>query len=287
MNADGSDKRRLDTGSLYGEVGLAFSPDGDEVAFSCSVQSYGYERDICTTKGDGSGFTNVTNTPNKVEYSYTWSPSGEWLAFGAKKCSPIGCGVDEGPKVSTATFKIKADGSSLTRLTPDRPSTEEPDVGLSWSPDGRRIAFSRLMHITSDGDPFNALFTMKPNGTEIIRLTRVYGTEGYAAWSPDSKHILYSYNAPCEDSDVSYCSVGGLRKMRADGTNKVHLTKNPHDGRYLWAPNGKRILFQRATYDVLVGTTFYFYTMAPDGSDKRLVYTNPHGVEGYDWQPRP
>ncbi len=273
MNADGSDKRRLAAGQVFHEDNPAFSPDGDEVSFSCAMQYVGHERDICTARIDGSGVTNLTNTPLKIEHDITWSPSGEWLAFVSDQCIPRGCGMGNefGPYIkSSATFKVKDDGSSRTRLTPNLPDGSIPDEELAWSPDGTRIAFVRYVY-TRDKKIYNAIFTIKPDGSGLTRLTKVYGYERDLAWSPDSTHLAYSYQDPGPD--------GGLRKIRVDGTNEVHLSENNHDGHVVWAPNGKRIAFRRWITESL-------YTMKPNGSDKRLVVSAPD-VGGFDWQPRP
>lgn len=284
MNADGSGKMRLDTGKLYHERNLAFSPDGDEVGFTCALQYAGYERDICTAKIDGSGFTNLTNTPLKIEHSFTWSPSGEWLAFVSDQCPPRGCGKGEmGPnRVSSATFKVRADGSSLTRLIPDRPDTYLSDEELTWSPDGTRIAFVRYVDPPIGQYVWSAIFTMRPDGSGLSRLTKVYGYERGPAWSPDGAQLVHSYYAP---GDGGW--VGGLRKIRADGTNEVHLSEHHRDADPLWAPNGKRIAFDHVTFPPGEGTHSNIYTMKPDGSDKRLVVRDPYFGGSFDWQPRP
>ncbi len=289
MNADGSAKRLLDSGLVYDESDVAFSPDGDEVAYGCSPRAYGNQKDICTARIDGSGFRNLTKTRDKVEHHFTWSPDGEWLAFVSEQCRRVDCPEEGGYyRVSSATFKIRADGSSLTRLTPDRleGDTIAPDSDLAWSPDGKRIAFVRYIDPPPLGgrDGGRTILTMRPDGTGLARLTKASGSETGPAWSPDSMHLVYSFYLYRDGSSDS-----GLLRMRAAGTHKVRLTQT-HDygSHYLWAPNGERIAFERSSYDVVEERgTYYLYTMKPDGSDKRLVITAPYGFGAYDWQPRP
>ncbi len=99
-----------------------------------------------------------------------------WLAFLSDDCSPTrGCGKGDpgeegvGPFVTnSAIFKIRADGSSRARLTPDQPKSAPYDGQLTWSPDGTRIAFYRWVE-----KYFNtAIFTIRPDGSGLRRLTR-------------------------------------------------------------------------------------------------------------------
>lgn len=272
MNTDGSGKMLLATSPRVGEI--AFSPDGDEVAYGCSPL-LGNNENICTARVDGSGFTNLTKTRDKLEHSFTWSPSGEWLAFVSEQCrNNIHCLGEDGANIeSRAIFKMRADGSDLTRITPDRLDSKSPypDVQLTWSPDGTRIAFSRYIDPPpAFGSIHSAIFTVRPNGSSLTRLTKVYGYEQSPAWSHDGTRLVYT-------------TSDGLRKMHADGTHKVLLTDG-YGGLPLWAPNGKRIAFVRTIRST---DERVIYTMAPDGSDKRLVVRDVSTYGLYDWQPRP
>ncbi len=279
MNVNGSGKMLLATSGQVGKI--AFSPDGEQVAYGCSPL-FGNNENICTARVDGSGFTNLTKTRDKVEHHFTWSPDGEWLAFVSEQCRNIDCLGEDGANIeSSAIFKMRADGSDLTRITPDRLDSETPfqDEQLTWSPDGARIAFVRWIDPPpAFGTIYTAIFTIRPGGSGLTRLTKVYGYEFDPAWSPDGTQLVYSYYTRYGGA------VGGLRKMRADGTQEVHLTENPYDHSPMWAPNGKRIAFMRtipSTYEEAI------YTMAPNGSDKRLVVVSDAFYGDYDWQPRP
>ncbi len=269
MSADGSAKRPLESGLVYDEGDLAFSPDGEEVAYRCSPRSYGNNEDICTARVDGSGFRNLTKTRQKVEHHFAWSPSGEWLAFVSEKCRDLDCPGEDGPRIeSSATFKVRADGTSLTRLTPDR---READSDLAWSPDGKRIAFVRWeAPLPVSRVAYTSVFTMRPDGTSLTRLTKVSGYEDDPAWSPGGTHLAYGFSAGQES---------GLLGMRADGTEKVRLTDG-NDRTALWSPDGRRIAFVR-NEDTL-------YTMRADGSDERVAARAAgYYLESFDWQPRP
>jgi Tol biopolymer transport system component len=56
---------------------------------------------------------------------------------------------------------VGVDGSDLTMLTSNEASNWSPD----WSPDGELIAFS------SDRGEKTSIYTMKPDGSDVTRLT--------------------------------------------------------------------------------------------------------------------
>ena len=86
----------------------------------------------------------------------------------------------------------------------------------AWSPDGSRILFdSDLSDPDHDNDPFvNDIFTIKPDGTGLRKLTDSVGYAGGAgAWSPDGQRIVF------EADRGDYPSQAGIYVMNSkDGT---------------------------------------------------------------------
>ena len=105
----------------------------------------------------------------------------------------------------------------------------------SWSPNGDRIVFSRLAN-----DDFD-LYTIRPDGTDVARLTTAPGNDSHPAWSPDGAHILFSSSrfgfkdeAPLADIPQPY---GELFVMKADGSEQRPLTDNRwEEGTPAWQP---------------------------------------------------
>ena len=115
-------------------------------------------------------------------------------------------------------YVMNADGSDRKSLT----DNSVFDVGFSWSPDGRKIAFVSLR----DGNV--EIYVMNADGNEQKRLTNNPAEDALFSWSPDGKKIAFrSYR------DGNY----EIFVMNADGSEQKNLTNNPaYDGSPLWSP---------------------------------------------------
>jgi TolB protein len=85
------------------------------------------------------------------------------------------------------------------------------------------------------------IYTIKPDGTSLRRLTVSKGNDAHMAWSPDGEHIVCAstrlgFKDECTDTDAPQ-PYGELFVMRADGTNVQPLTDNQwEDGTPTWQP---------------------------------------------------
>jgi TolB protein len=80
---------------------------------------------------------------------------------------------------------MNADGSDQARLTDNLLGNYFP----SWSPDGKRIAF------TSERDGNSEIYIMNADGSGQIRLTNNKASDGMPTWSPDGKRIVFCLRA--------------------------------------------------------------------------------------------
>lgn len=114
------------------EIQPAFSPDGNQVAFvlqeECAhCEGEGGESDgIYTTMVGGERSLRLTSYRN--DFSPTWSPDGQQVAFYRRSDHDIGI------------YVVPALGGTAQKLYSGRSSSWT--TGLSWSPDGNVLAFS-------------------------------------------------------------------------------------------------------------------------------------------------
>jgi Tol biopolymer transport system component len=90
------------------------------------------------------------------------------------------------PDASVDIYVLRADGSHRTRVT----KGPRLDVGPTWSPSGKRIAFAGSVSHTLPGG--FQLFTIKVDGSGLTRLTHNAIMDFSLMWSPFAKRIAYS-----------------------------------------------------------------------------------------------
>lgn len=138
-------------------------------------------------------------------------------------------------------FDLYIDGGGALAASPG------VDGNAAWSPDGKRIAFTSAR--TGEGDLY--LLDLAAVTTPPRRLTTVeHATELFAAWSPDSRSLVY----------VGRSASGDNLGLITDLANPVPraLTDWPHtQTRPRWSPDGRLIAFysnreQSNRFDLLV-----------------------------------
>jgi Tol biopolymer transport system component len=221
---------------------------------------------------------------------------------------------------SYAIWKANADGTNLTPLFPRKVELGKKvgyNAEATVSPDGKRIVFTSTM----DGDL--ELYTMKPDGTDVKRITNRVGYDGGAFFSPDSKKLVWRAGLPKTpeaiadykrllEQDLVRPSQMELWMANADGTDAKQITSNgAANFAPYFTPDGNRLVFasnmgdpKRRTFDlylinldgsgleqVTYGRQFDSFPMfSPDG--KKLVWgSNRNGKDHEtnvfvaDWKP--
>ena len=177
----------------------AFAPAGDSIALvECCVASHEPGRLFIVGIDPWAGRELFIPQVRSIR-DPAWSPDGRHIAFG--------CIILEGVRPEQPNEDIcvvDRDGSGFQRLTAEPTSESSP----AWSPDGRRIAFTRGAEI--------ALLTLD-DGT-VTRLTD--GRE--PAWSPDGAMLVFA-------------GGDGLFVINADGSNRRRLTTGAHSAP-AWRP---------------------------------------------------
>ena len=138
MDADGGHLVQL-TNNDVNEYVSSWSPDGQKIAFVLRLDST-FDRDdeIYLMDVNGKNTTRLTDNDTH-DSSPVWSPDGQTIAFistGGTSWVRIGANTYQS-HANTNIYLMNADGSDVRQLTYDNIS----DGRLSWSPDGRYIAF--------------------------------------------------------------------------------------------------------------------------------------------------
>jgi TolB protein len=162
---------------------------------------------------DGTGDRVLIPDAGQITWLPAWDPQGQRVSFERGACC-----------FSLDIWVAKADGSGAKNIT----NSPEHETGSSWSPDGKQIAFARVL-----GD--HEIFTMNADGSNQQRLTTSPGVDASPSWSPGGTKIAF-YSERDGNAEIYV--------MNSDGSNQVALTKNPA-GDYTanWSPDGKRIAF--------------------------------------------
>jgi Tol biopolymer transport system component len=165
----------------------------------------------------------------------------------------------------------------------------------TWSPDGTRIAFgsSRADPDLNDDVAISDIYTMRPDGSDVRKLTDSVGDSEKPSWSPDGRWLVYSADRG------NYPDAMGLYLIRSDGSGTPHRLTSLPDGAFWqelarFSPDGSRIVFDeyRGGHILtnhrdgsVVGEQAALFTIRPDGTGKRqLIPWGLHGTDA-DWSP--
>lgn len=258
--------------------GPTWSPDGKEIAFAknreCGTQI------TVISLGDG----RLRTVSKGYGVLPDWSPDGRTILYRSRD--------------GFSVVPVQGGNSRLLR-------SDDGYMGASWSPDGKRIAFVHGL------DPYQAdsggityrstMYTMKPDGSDVLRVLGHSCNPRTPQWSPDGKYLLFG----CDHGIYYMTSKGGSikriiildlsfwpvsAKMSPDGRQLLFgwagLETVPMNGRrdpkvltaiansddstidVAWAPDGKRIAFSVTGS----GSDDGLYLIDRDGSHrKRLV----------------
>jgi Tol biopolymer transport system component len=240
--ADGSDIHRLVT-SEDDDLKPRLSPDGRTVAFTRYTPTVS---NIFVVDIDGTGLREIDAAscvkPCGGDEDVSWSPDGTQLAvtralFADDPLTPTST------PYNVALWVMHADGSGAHQITLKGHVCDGPCPGgaqddrAAWSPDGKRLAFTRDTYSTPEQF---GIFTIAPDGSDLRQVTPGTMNADDPAWSPDGTVI--AFQSPQEPTGKVEQDI---YTIRPDGTGLTKLTGSLGDSSNgaSWSPDGKQLVF--------------------------------------------
>ncbi len=163
MNGDGSGARRLTTGVDARDP--SWNPAADRLVYDRAAD------DLFTLRvSDGQDRQQLTSGPAQ-DFEPAWSPNGDFIAF--TRGSPTG---DPGD-----IYLLNVTTHAVTRVT----HSPAYDHQVAWGPLSHLLAFER------DFGDRSAIYTVRPNGTELTRRTTGQHFDVGPTFSPDGQLIAF------------------------------------------------------------------------------------------------
>ncbi|MDQ5827415.1 MAG: hypothetical protein M3441_24940 [Chloroflexota bacterium] len=185
---------------------------------------------------------------------------------------------DNNPLFDICTANL--DGSSRTNLTND---IHGQNMGMQWSPDGKKIVFERNDNTVGNHD----IWVMNADGSNKTNLTNHLDGNGdifnqvFPTWSPDGSKIAY----------IAYPSDGSestaIHSINPDGTGDAILSNTAKGANSLdWGISGKLVYSARG--ETAPGSVYLnrdIYSINADGTNEANLTNSPLPESYPSWHP--
>jgi Tol biopolymer transport system component len=256
-------------------VPYALSPDGARVAWFASLPALPVARpspgaspaqvdgrfELRIAPIDGRPGFRIALEPVVANESFggpVWSPDGSHIAFERNLADPL-----TGERRRSAIHVIASDGTGLVRLT-TRPGLA--GEGMSWSPDGRSLAYAGVPDARPAPLPSTEISRVPPRDIFIIAadgsgdraVTDSAAIEDQPEWSPDGAVLAFRTS---EDGEAHR-----LTTVRMNGPTAVGPpVPGPATESFVWSPDGTELLWLEVNALGPEAWRSTFHTIDPDG----------------------
>src|SRR5580700_4939380 len=238
-----------------------FSPSGDRLAFLAEA---GEEKEaaaqIFVLLMNGGEPQQITTAPLGVEH-FAWRPDSSSFAFASPDEPPNKAEIEKhhdlfevgdndflttSAPTPSHIWLVSASGGTAKRLTSGAWSLAKTPEGflnplppLSWSPDGRRLCFTRQADPHFGDSDQTVVEILDVDSGQIRQLTKRTSFETFGLFSPDGSKIAYWYPRDGDtnnENEVFVASSAG-----GEGTDLTRaLDRNVQCA--IWMPDGKSLL---------------------------------------------
>jgi Tol biopolymer transport system component/DNA-binding winged helix-turn-helix (wHTH) protein len=238
----------------------SLSPDGQHLAFAWNGGGGPYFSLYVKIVGTEESLR-LTKLGSSIDFNPVWSPDGRYIAF---------CRILKG---QTGIYIIPALGGTERRVRETLWEEHEfyevfwYDGRLSWSPDGKLIAFSDR---ASRDEPASSLFLLSLDSQEVRRLTPPQHSRGdfNPQFSPDGQTLAFNRGSQGISSIFTVPVSGGEEHRLISGaTFNEGLS---------WTPDGRNIVFARASWLENAG---WLWKISRNGGEAERLQFGQEGVQ--------
>jgi dipeptidyl aminopeptidase/acylaminoacyl peptidase len=270
-----SGERRTLTVGRKSPSSPAWSPQGDRIAFLADVDD---KSQIYVMPMNGGDAIRVTDSPTGVE-QFAWRPDGGAIAYVAIDDAPKRTGADKyrdafaianndylarGPAYPGHLYVVPASGGKAKRLTRGAWSVlvGESSSTISWSHDGKTIAFARAANAILDTEDFSTVWLADAASGAVRQLTSHTAHERDPHFSPDGLRVAYAYAEG--DTQINLIELYVTGSSGGNGTNLTRPIDRPVAD-VAWSPDGSALYMTTAD-----GALDVVYEVPLAGKPRRL-----------------
>ena len=298
-STDGSEAPRPLTAGKKRDARPRWSPDGRLLAFVSHRDAETASQLYVIPVDRGGEVAELASWKEEIE-SLEWSPDGSLLAFTARDRDEDRYGKeklrDQPPRRVTKLFSrldsvgwtfdrprhlfvVPADGSAKPVALTSGPTEES---GLTWAPDGSRIAFSSQRHPDYDLGQVYDLFTVPvtpEGGGDVTKLTDTTQAFSRPEFSPDGSQIAFAWGDA--ETEPRHGQVGVLDV--ASGARRLLSTSLDRNCAGYGTPRAAAWDGTDVLFPVDDGGNVHLYRVGADGTGKpELVIGGDRQVTGFD-----
>jgi Tol biopolymer transport system component len=190
-----------------------------------------------------------------------------------------------------AIFVMASDGTSSRQIT--RPPRGFLDQNEDWAPNGALLVFQRCSATTPC-----AIYTVKPDGTQLKRLSWAPGTSGRlmsddqaATFTPDGRHVLFTRASGGIHPKVDQIKHSDLVVMDLSGNNRRIVLRAPqYKADYenaSFSPDSSKLVYEHRRSQLVDPQTrrALIVSSANGKHQQQITPWSLNAGDGADWSP--